>query len=91
MTGVAVRRWTPATAVVHEPGDFDNSKRAWLPSMSNFDLSLLHWVYSAMLARAGRGDDALTQLEVYRRAFILRNGFTITWCDCDKVNHLPGG
>jgi alpha-L-fucosidase 2 len=156
------------------PEIFDNSMRAWLPSMSNFDLSLLHWVYgalddmalalgdraaagqwratarrltplvvdsttgalpfaaglpynashrhfshamaihplglltidqssdtavvqrtldelarygsgqwvgysfawySAMLARAGRGDEALTQLERYRRAFILRNGF----------------
>ena len=156
------------------PEIFDNSMRAWLPSMSNFDLSLLHWVYgalsemalalgdaaaadrwratgaqleplvidratgalpfafglaydashrhfshamaihplglltierpadsvvvqrtvdqlgqygsdqwvgysfawhSAMLARAGRGEEALTQLEVYRRAFILRNGF----------------
>lgn len=156
------------------PEIFDNSMRAWLPSMSNFDLSLLHWVYgalaemaqavgdrtaadqwratlrrltplvvdsttnalpfaaglpynashrhfshamaihplglltieqgsdtvvvqrtldelaqygsgqwvgysfawySAMLARAGRAEDALTQLERYRRAFILRNGF----------------
>ena len=156
------------------PEIFDNSLRAWLPGMSNFDLSLLHWVYgaldematvlgdsvaarqwratgaaleplvvdsatgalpfaaglpydashrhfshamaihplglltientrdsvvvqrsldqlaqfgsdwwvgysfawySAMLARAGRGEEALRQLETYRRAFILRNGF----------------
>ena len=156
------------------PEIFDNSLRAWLPSMSNYDLALLHWVYgaldematalgdsaaagrwratgaqleplvidsttgalpfatglpydashrhfshamaihplglltierardsvvversldqlkrygsdawvgysfvwySAMLARAGRGEEALQQLEAYRRAFILRNGF----------------
>ena len=156
------------------PEIFDNSMKAWLPSMSNFDLALLHWTfgalddmatalgrtreaarwrktraaltplvidsatntlpfayglpyaeshrhfshamaihplalltiddpkdsvvversldelkrfgsdwwtgysfawYSAMLARAGRGDDALVQLETYRRAFILPNGF----------------
>ncbi len=31
--------------------------------------------YSAMLARAGRGEDALLALETYRRAFVLRNGF----------------
>ena len=30
--------------------------------------------FSAMLARAGRGEDALRYLETYRRAFILRNG-----------------
>lgn len=156
------------------PEIFDNTLRAWLPSMSNFDLALLHWAfgaleematalddaeaargwrstldaleplvvdpatgtlpfgaglpydashrhfshamaihplalltvddardslvvqrsldelarfgsdwwvgysfnwYAAMLARAGRADEALTQLETYRRAFILRNGF----------------
>ena len=155
------------------PEIFDNSMRAWLPSMSNFDLALLHWLfgaldnmatalgdstaakqwratsaqlqplvidstthalpfaaglpyseshrhfshalaihplglltsesadsltvqrtldqirqygsdnwvgysfswYSAMLARAGRTEEALKQLEDYRRAFILRNGF----------------
>ncbi len=156
------------------PEIFDNSLRAWLPSSSNFDLALLHWLYgalhematalgdssgatgwvatraslepllidpvtgalpfaaglpydashrhfshalaihplglltiatpgdsltvqrtldqlaqygsngwvgysfswySAMLARAGRGEEALAQLETYRRAFILRNGF----------------
>lgn len=28
-----------------------------------------------MLARGGRGEEALRQLETYRRAFILRNGF----------------
>lgn len=156
------------------PEIFDNSMRAWLPSMSNFDLALLHWAfqalnematalgdraaaakwretdaaldplvvdpatnalpfavglpyneshrhfshamafhpmallspdrgtdsvtiartldqlaqygpdwwtgysyawYSAMLARAGRADDALRAVETYRRGFILRNGF----------------
>ncbi len=156
------------------PEIFDNSMRAWLPSMSNFDLALLHWTfealdematalgdstaaaawratgnavqplvidsvthtlpfaaglpyaeshrhfshamavhplslltinnprdsvvvqrsldelqrfgsdwwtgysfvwYSAMLARAGRGEEALQNLETYRRAFILPNGF----------------
>ncbi len=31
--------------------------------------------YSAMLARAGRGDEALRYLEDYRRGFLLRNGF----------------
>jgi alpha-L-fucosidase 2 len=31
--------------------------------------------YSAMLARAGRGDEALRQLETFVRAFLLRNGF----------------
>ena len=31
--------------------------------------------FSAMLARSGRGDEALEYLETYRRAFILRNGF----------------
>ena len=31
--------------------------------------------FSAMLARAGRGEEALEQLEIYRRAFLLRNGF----------------
>ena len=31
--------------------------------------------YSAMLARTGRGDDALRYLEDYRRGFLLRNGF----------------
>lgn len=31
--------------------------------------------YSAMLARVGRGDDALHYLEDYRRGFLLRNGF----------------
>ncbi|MEQ1689760.1 MAG: glycoside hydrolase family 95-like protein [Gemmatimonas sp.] len=156
------------------PEIFDNSLRAWLPSMSNYDLALLHWAYgaldematalgdvaaaaqwratgaqleplvvdaatgalpfaaglpydashrhfshalaihplallsmenardsvvvqrsldqlaqfgsdqwvgysfvwySAMLARAGRSDEALHHLEAYRRGFILRNGF----------------
>lgn len=156
------------------PEIFDNSMKAWLPSMSNFDLALLHWTfaaldematalgdraaaarwratgaalapividsatqslpfaaglpyneshrhfshamafhplaelsiesprdslviqhtldglrqhgsdwwtgysfawYSAMLARAGRAEEALSALETYRRAFILRNGF----------------
>lgn len=31
--------------------------------------------YSAMLARAGRGEEALRYLEDYRRGFLLRNGF----------------
>ena len=31
--------------------------------------------YSAMLARAGRGEEALRSLEDYRRGFLLRNGF----------------
>jgi len=31
--------------------------------------------YSAMLARAGRGEAALRQLEIFTRAFVLRNGF----------------
>jgi len=31
--------------------------------------------FSAMLARGGRAEEALRQLETYRRAFILRNGF----------------
>ncbi|MDQ8153417.1 MAG: glycoside hydrolase N-terminal domain-containing protein [Gemmatimonadota bacterium] len=31
--------------------------------------------YSAMLARSGRGDEALRYLEDYRRGFLLRNGF----------------
>jgi alpha-L-fucosidase 2 len=156
------------------PEIFDNSMKAWLPSMSNFDLALLHWTfgaldematalgrmheaaqwrlsgaalpamvidsangtlpfakglpyaeshrhfshamaihplalltiddpkdsivversldelkrfgsdwwtgysfawYSAMLARAGRGEEALAALETYQRAFILPNGF----------------
>ena len=31
--------------------------------------------YSAMLARAGRAEEALRQLEIFVRAFLLRNGF----------------
>lgn len=31
--------------------------------------------YSAMLARAGRAEEALRQLEIFVRAFVLRNGF----------------
>lgn len=30
------------------PEIFDNSMRAWLPTMSNFDLSLLHWTFRAL-------------------------------------------
>ena len=30
------------------PEIFDNSMRAWLPSMSNFDLALLHWGFGAL-------------------------------------------
>ena len=30
------------------PEIFDNSMRAWLPSMSNFDLALLHWAFGAL-------------------------------------------
>ncbi len=30
------------------PEIFDNSMRAWLPSMSNFDLALLHWAFAAL-------------------------------------------
>ncbi len=31
--------------------------------------------FSAMLARASRGEEALGYLEIYRKAFLLRNGF----------------
>ena len=44
------------------PEIFDNSMRAWLPTMSSFDLGLLHWVYGALDEMAGAlGDSAAAQ------------------------------
>ena len=41
------------------PEIFDNSMRAWLPGMSNFDLALLHWTFGALTEMAtALGDTA---------------------------------
>ena len=54
------------------PEIFDNSKRSWLPPNSNYDQSLLRWLFGALASQAeslGRAEDAarwrsvLAQLE----------------------------